>query len=81
MPTTCRDEVLKAARNLAVLGDGTFTPDDIVRELARRGTPYALSTIRTHVTSRMCAKAPGHHGVTYADLVRVGPALYRLKNR
>jgi hypothetical protein len=38
---------------------------------------YRPSTIRTHVVSRMCRDAPDHHAVTYDDLERVSPGLYR----
>jgi hypothetical protein len=76
---TCRDEVLDAID--AILrrsGRDRFTVAEVVDEMARRGTEYAESTIRTHVTSRMCANAPHHHGVVYGDLLRVGRATYRL---
>ncbi|WP_425270411.1 DUF7669 domain-containing protein [Micromonospora chersina] len=80
MPTwTCRDEVLQAATELAARSsDSTFTPDHIVRLLVDRGTAYAESTIRTHVTSRMCANAPAHHATRFADLVRDERGRYRL---
>jgi len=76
---TCRDEVLDAID--AILrrsGRDRFTVGEVVDEMARRETEYAESTIRTHVTSRMCANAPDHHGVVYADLLRTGRATYRL---
>jgi hypothetical protein len=76
---TARDEVLAAARKLSVrTTDGTFSVDDIVTELHRRGSAYAESTIRTHVVSRMCANAPDNHAVTYDDLVRTETGRYRL---
>ena len=50
---------------------------DVLREM--RDSTYSESTIRTHVTSRMCANAPDNHGTTYDDLVRVGRGLYRLR--
>lgn len=76
---TARDEVLAAAKELAApSSDGTFTVEEILDNLRRRGSSYKPSTIRTHVTSRMCANAPDHHAVTYRDLVRVGEGRYRL---
>jgi hypothetical protein len=76
---TARDEVLAAAVKLAAGSpDGTFTVEEIVDHLRRRGSSYKASTIRTHVTSRMCTNAPDHHAVTYRDLVRVGDGRYQL---
>jgi hypothetical protein len=76
---TARDEVLAAAKELAArTSDGTFTVEEILDHLRRRGSRYKPSTIRTHVTSRMCVNAPNHHAVTYRDLVRVGEGRYRL---
>jgi hypothetical protein len=52
---------------------------DVINELRRHGSRYADSTIRTHVTSRMCADAPANHATTYADLQRVGQDRYTLR--
>lgn len=77
--TTCRDEVLVAARRLATASpDECFTIDDVVQAMARVGTRYPASTIRTHVSSRMCVNAPAHHATRYADLVRDSHGRYRL---
>lgn len=48
-------------------------------ELRRTGR-YAESTIRTHVTSRMCASSPDHHGTTYGDFERLDRSHYRLRS-
>lgn len=75
---TARDEILEALPGLRLrLGTDVFTPEDLIEELARQGSSYQPSTIRTHVVSRMCRDAPDHHAVTYDDLERVGPGLYR----
>lgn len=38
---SCRDEILTAAANLAARSaDGTFGPDDVLREMRRRGSTY-----------------------------------------
>lgn len=74
---TARDAILKAIPAVVRL-DGTFTVDAVVAELRRRNSPYADSTIRTHVTSRMCSNAPRNHAVTYRDLERVRLGEYRL---
>jgi len=52
---------------------------DIIAELRRSGSRYAESTIRNHVTSRMCADALTHHGTTYDDFERLGGGRYRLR--
>jgi hypothetical protein len=57
---------------------GTFTAQEVLDSLGAKGTLYKPATIRTHVTSRMCANAPNHLAVTYSDLVRVGEAICRL---
>ena len=75
---TCRDEVLSAAAKLVGDGIDPFSPDDVKKEMRRRGSKYEDSTIATHVTSRMCANAPQNHARVYDDLVRVGHGLYRL---
>ena len=75
---TAREEILAALPAVrARTGRETFTPQDVIGELERRGTTYAESTIRTHIVSRMCANAPDHHGRTYDDLERVESGQYR----
>lgn len=66
-----REEILEAIRRI---DRESFTVMDVLREM--RGTGYAESTIRTHITSRMCADAPDHHGTVYSDLERVGHGQY-----
>ncbi len=75
---TCRDEVLESARELARLSIfGEFTLAELLHHMIQKGTKYTDSTIRTYVTSRMCANAPNHHAVTYRDLKRTGLSLLR----
>lgn len=77
---SARQEILTAARKLASRSpDGSFTLEQVITELRRVGTRYAESTIRTHVTSRMCADSPDHHGTTYDDLERMDRGRYRLR--
>jgi len=77
---TCRDQVRETFRNLAhSTGRDTFSPSEVVAAMRRDGTPYADSTIRTHIVSRMCTDAPDHHAVVYQDLERIGRGLYRLR--
>lgn len=77
---SARQEILMAARKLAGRSpDGSFTLMDIVAEMRHSGSRYAESTVRTHVTSRMCANSPDHHGTTYDDLERLDRGRYRLR--
>ena len=76
---TAREEVLRTARHLASgARDGTFTIEQVVRALARAGSGYQESTIRTHVASVMCANAPNNHQTRYLDFVRVDHGRFRL---
>lgn len=77
---SAREEILAAAKMLADQSpDGSFTLTQIITNLRRAGSRYAESTIRTHVTSRMCADAPDHHGTTYDDFERLGGGSYRFR--
>jgi hypothetical protein len=73
-----REQILRAARRLDGGRGASFTIAEIVAEVRRYGATLADSTIRTHVTSRMCANAPKNHGTVYADLERVDRGRYRL---
>ncbi len=73
-----RGEIHQAVR--AVLtrsGSATFSLDEIVREMGSHGSRYAESTVRTMVSSHLCANAPDHAAVTYKDFERLGRGLYR----
>jgi hypothetical protein len=75
---TARDEILAALPSVeGRSADDTFSPQDVIDELRRRGSAYAGSTIRTHVVSRMCANAADHHARVYDDLERVAEGRYR----
>lgn len=78
---TCREAVLDAFGRLERRhGRRDFQLADVVAE-TRVGDPqFAESTIRTHVTSRMCAEAPDHHGTTYADLSRLSRGRYQRRS-
>jgi len=80
---TARDEILAVLPDLEFRnGDGTFSVDDVVGALQRRGSQYSERTIRTHVTSRMCVdRGQPHHAVVYDDLKRVDRGRYRRVNR
>lgn len=79
--TSCRDEVLSAARQIvAVKGLNDFTVQEIINHLRDEGSQYRASTIRTHVISRCCSNAPDHHAVVYHDFERIGRGVYRVIN-
>lgn len=76
---TVRDEILEYARHvMKMTGKDYFTPKEIVDCMERRGSRFTESSIRTHVTSRMCREAPKHHGVVHDDLTRIGRGRYTL---
>jgi hypothetical protein len=75
---TARDEVLEAFAHIeSRTGRSVIELSEVLDEVRRSGSTYRESTIRTHVSSRMCANAPDHHAVVYRDLERVGPGQYR----
>ena len=76
---TCRDEILEAVHQVLLRTTGdAFTVQQIVDEMRARNTLYEESTIRTHVTSRMCTNAPDNHAVVHRDLERIDSGTYRL---
>jgi hypothetical protein len=77
---TCRSEILSFMAGSAKHEVGrVFTVKEVVDGMMAAGTVYKPSTIRTHITSRMCANAPNNHAVTYHDVERIGKGTYRLK--
>lgn len=77
MAETAREQILSAVDPITNGGQRTFTIAEVVGELRRRQTRFAESTIRTHISSRMCVSAPDHHGTTYAHFERVDHGEYR----
>ena len=76
---TCRDEILQCAKEVMQRsGLVYFAIPEIINCMAKRGSRFAESTIRTHIVSRMCANAPENHAVTYNDLERTDRGEYRL---
>lgn len=76
---TCRDEILTCAnRIVSKKRINEFTLQEIIDSMQTTGTKYKENTIRTHVTSRMCANAPKHHAVKFKDLGRVDHGVYKL---
>jgi len=83
MPTemTCREELLKAVRNVIKGKEiNEFSIDEVIDYMKQNGTKFKESTVRTHIASRCCQNAPEHHGVVYEDYLRIGHGLYKLLN-
>lgn len=77
--TTCREQILSAAKQIThSKNQNEFTISEILSYLIQQNSPYKESTIRTHITSRMCGNAPSNHAVTYNDFTRVKPGVYVL---
>ncbi len=75
---SCRDAVLDAFRRLERRhGRDAFRLKELVEEVRAATEDYTERTIRTHISSRMCANAPDHHGTTYDDLERLDRGVYR----
>lgn len=79
MSGTAREQILAAIDRIGLRSGETFSVTDVLDELRAQGSDLAESTIRTHITSRMCADAPDNHGTTYDDLERVDRGVYRLR--
>lgn len=76
---TCRDEILTCANRIVSQKEiNEFTLQEILDCMKAARTRYEESTIRTHVTSRMCVNAPKHHAVKFADFVRISRGTYKL---
>lgn len=62
--------------------DGEFILAEIIAEMKARNSAYSERTIRTHVTSRMCANTPKNHAIVYNDFwcIDRGSGRYRLFN-
>lgn len=75
---TCRDAVLAAFRKLeARHGRREFGVAEVVQEVLTATDRFSESTIRTHVSSLMCAQAPANHATRHLDLERVRRGIYR----
>jgi len=76
---TARDEILQACSELKRrLAREVFSVREILDALQAKGTDFSESTLRTHITSRMCGEAPKNHGTVYNDLQRASRGMYRL---
>lgn len=76
---TCREELLNCAKEIArEKGENRFTMRELLSRMQKNGTQYRVSTIRTHISSRMCADSPKHHAVKYNDFQRKSNGVYAL---
>lgn len=72
MAATCREAVLEAFIRLESRSSRKdFDLSEIVKEVLATTGNFAESTIRTHVSSKMCAQAPTNHAMKYSDLDRI----------
>ena len=74
---TCRDEILDCFSSNEIIKK-KFSIEDIMQCMKKKKTKYTESTIRTHITSRMCDNAPDNHNTTYDDFIRTDDG-YMLK--
>ena len=81
MGKTCRESVIEALDRLErQQRRDVFDLWEIVDEVRRHTRRFKESTIRTHVSSYMCAQAPKNHGTKFSDLDRVSRGQYRRRN-
>jgi hypothetical protein len=80
---TCRDEILACIEEItAHTGMAEFSAAQIIECMRARGSRYKVSTIQTHLSSRMRVDAPKNHATKYDDIIQVQHGLYRLhRNR
>ena len=77
---TARSQILEAIRMLVSRsGQPEVTVQQVVDEMRRAGSRYAESTVRTMLTSHMCAQVHGPNVGTYDDVDRVDRGTYRLR--
>lgn len=76
---SCRDEILSCVTELiARKNRNDFNVAEVIDCMQNRGTRYKNSTIRTHISSRLCANAPDNHNKTYPDFEHIYAGKYRL---
>ena len=81
MQLTCRDTILEAFVRLEHRERRkTFKIAEIVKEVLAVTLSFTESTIRTHITSRLCIQAPPNHFTRYEDLDRMSRGEYRRRH-
>ena len=78
MQNTCRKEVLEAFDRLERRNHRKdFGLTEVINEVLSSTSEYKESTIRTHISSRMCIQAPLNHATKFDDLDRIDVGRYR----
>ena len=78
---SARGEIIAAIRALTTrAGRSEVTVQEVVDEMRRASSTYAESTVRTMLTSHMCAQIHGPNIGSYDDVDRVGRGTYRLRS-
>jgi hypothetical protein len=77
---TARAEILAAIQALITRsGRPEVRVQEVVDEMRRSGSSYAESTVRTMLTSHMCAQVHGPNIASYDDVDRIDRGTYRLR--
>lgn len=77
----CREELIAALKKIIQnKNKNEFTIEEVVNFMQKEGTEYKESTIRTHISSRLCVNSPENHAVTYDDIERIDRGIYKLRN-
>ena len=76
---TCRDELLLLIKeHINSKGKNEFTLSEIVNLSKDKNLNFSESTIRTHISSRMCINSPQNHQTKYEDIERINRGNYKL---
>jgi hypothetical protein len=79
-PGSARAEILEVIQSLMLRsGRSEVAVREVVDEMRRSGSRYTESTVRTMMTSHMCAQVHGPNIGTYDDLDRIDRGKYRLR--
>lgn len=79
-PGSARSEILEVIQSLMLRsGRSEVEVREVVDEMRRLGSRYAESTVRTMMTSHMCAQVHGPNIGTYDDLDRIDRGTYRIR--
>lgn len=78
MRETCREAVIEAFIRLEQRNHRKeFGLEEVLKEVLAVTKEYKESTIRTHISSRMCVQAPLNHATKFENLDRVDVGRYR----
>ncbi len=78
---TCREELLTIIKDFVKnKGENKIYLSEIIKLAKEKKINYSESTIKTHISSKMCKNSPQHHQTKYNDLERISRGLYRLIN-